>query len=162
MRCLPLVILVATLFPSWTFADEPCTRGLEFFEKRIRPLLSDNCFKCHTGDKRKGNLALNSRETILKGGDTGPAVIPGEPGKSLLMKAIGYAEPELRMPPRGKLNDQQVADVAEWIKLGALGLPTPGPSPLSKRISISRNAAATGRFCPWGPILLSLLKTRPG
>jgi cytochrome c553 len=119
MRYLPLVIFVAMLFPPRTFADEPASAGLEFFERKIRPLLVENCFKCHTGPKLKANLALDNRAAVLKGGDTGPALVPGEPGKSLIMKAIGYQDPELRMPPRGKLSDQQIADVAAWITMGA-------------------------------------------
>src|SRR6516164_6516811 len=78
--------------------------GVEFFEKKIRPLLVENCYRCHgAGKKVKGNLRLDSRATMLEGGDTGPAVVPGQPARSLLIKAVGYKDPDLRMPPRSKL-----------------------------------------------------------
>src|SRR5262245_24854112 len=96
-------------------AESPATEpdSLEFFEKKIRPLLVDHCFQCHT-DKKKGNLRLDSRDAILKGGDTGPAIAPGHPEKSLLVKAIGYKDDDLRMPPKSKLPDQAIADVTAW------------------------------------------------
>jgi len=122
MRFLPLAI-VFFLNPFYTSAQEPSVEGQEFFEKKIRPLLVDNCFKCHSGPKLKGHLAVDSRASLLKGGDTGPAMVPGDLGKSLITKAIGYNDPDLRMPPRGKLNDQQIADINMWIKSGA---PWPG------------------------------------
>ncbi|HWY86642.1 MAG TPA: c-type cytochrome domain-containing protein, partial [Gemmataceae bacterium] len=125
MRLLPLLVLASLLLSSRAGAGEPARAGMEFFERKIRPLLVDNCFKCHTGPKLKGHLALDSRAALLKGGDTGPALVPGAPGQSLIIKAIGYQDPELRMPPRGKLNVQQIDDVAAWIKVGA---PWPGVS----------------------------------
>src|SRR2546423_205371 len=74
-------------------ADEPKpdSAGVEFFEKKIRPILVERCYECHsTGKKRKGGLLLDSRAGMLKGGDTGPAIVPGDPAKSLLIQAIGY------------------------------------------------------------------------
>ncbi|MEO7678702.1 MAG: PSD1 and planctomycete cytochrome C domain-containing protein [Verrucomicrobiota bacterium] len=96
--------------------------GLEFFEKKIRPLLVDNCYKCHSqqSEKVKGGLLLDSKESVLKGGDTGPALIPGNVEKSLLVKAVRYADENLQMPPKGKkLSAEQIADLEAWIKLGA-------------------------------------------
>src|SRR5436309_14881739 len=107
----------AFLAPSLAAVGEPSREAVEFFEKKIRPLLVDNCFKCHTGPKLKGHLALDSRAALLKGGDTGPALVPGEPEKSLILKAVGYEDAELRMPPRGKLSGQQIADLGAWIKV---------------------------------------------
>lgn len=93
--------------------------GNEFFEKKIRPLLVEHCFKCHSGDKKKGNFQLDQRERLLSGGDNGPAIIPGEPEKSLLIKAIRYKEDGLRMPPKSKLPDEAIADLTTWVKTGA-------------------------------------------
>src|SRR5262245_54263109 len=118
MRRLSLAVLVSLVFCR-ARADEPSRAGQEFFEKKIRPLLVDNCYKCHTGPKLKGHSALDSRAALPKGGDSGAALVPGEPGKGLFIRAIGYQVPELRMPPRGKLGSAQIADVAAWIKLGA-------------------------------------------
>src|SRR5688572_4125007 len=77
----------------------------EFFEKKIRPVLADRCYSCHSlkSEKLKGGLLLDSREEILAGGDTGPAAVPGDPERSLLIKAIRYGTPDLQMPPKERL-----------------------------------------------------------
>src|SRR6267142_2711390 len=96
--------------------------GVEFFEKRIRPLLVEHCYKCHSRDseKIKGGLLLDSREGALKGGETGPAIVPGDPEKSLLIKAVRQADKDLQMPPKDKkLADAQIADLVAWVKMGA-------------------------------------------
>src|SRR5207245_4960820 len=87
----------------------------ETFEKSIRPLLSENCFTCHGPEKQKGGLRLDSRAAILTGGDSGPAIVPGHPEDSLLIKAIHYAD-EPRMPPKGKLPPDTIAALSAWIK----------------------------------------------
>jgi cytochrome c553 len=94
---------------------------LDFFEKRIRPILVTSCHKCHSAsaEKLKGGLRLDSREAVLKGGDTRAAVLPGEPERSLLLEAVRYGNPELQMPPKSRLSDTQIADLAAWIKMGA-------------------------------------------
>src|SRR6185503_8211725 len=94
----------------------------DFFETKVRPLLSDRCYKCHSADaqKVKGNLFLDTREGCLKGGDTGPAVVPGNPNASLLIKAITYKEADLQMPPKGdKLSDSEIETLTQWVKMGA-------------------------------------------
>ena len=94
----------------------------DFFDKKIQPILSENCYKCHshTADKIKGGLVLDSLSGALKGGDTAPAIVPGNPGESLLIKAISYTDPDLQMPPKNKkLSPEQVATLTEWIKKGA-------------------------------------------
>src|ERR1700743_1567474 len=75
----------------------------DYFENKVRPILVDRCYKCHSADaqKVKGNLFLDTREGCLKGGDTGPAVVPGNVGGSLLIKAISYKDADLQMPPKG-------------------------------------------------------------
>ncbi|MEN9636970.1 MAG: hypothetical protein RL077_5374 [Verrucomicrobiota bacterium] len=95
---------------------------LAFFETKIRPLLIDRCYKCHSkeADKVRGGLLLDSREALIHGGNTGSAVVPGKPNESLLIKAIRYADEDLQMPPKGeKLSDQQIADLTEWVRRGA-------------------------------------------
>src|SRR5580698_7694033 len=95
---------------------------LDFFESKIRPVLADNCYKCHSAEaeKVKGDLLLDTREGVLKGGETGPAIVPGNPDASLLIKAIRYNDPDLQMPPKNQpLSDQQVADLEAWVKMGA-------------------------------------------
>src|SRR5262249_55017392 len=80
-------------------AAEPATEQVEFFEKRIRPVLVDQCYQCHStkSDKVRGGLLLDTRDGLLKGGDSGPAIVPGKPDESLLFKAIRYEDHE--MPP---------------------------------------------------------------
>src|SRR3954469_19190419 len=79
--------------------------GIEFFEKKIRPVLVEHCLKCHATDSKKigGGLLLDHRDGARKGGDSGAAVEPGKPETSLLIKAIRYDDDSLKMPPKGKL-----------------------------------------------------------
>jgi mono/diheme cytochrome c family protein len=100
-------------------AKAPTDAQVRFFETRIRPLLAENCFQCHGPDKQKGNLRLDSRAALLAGGDLGEAVTLDAPETSLLLKAIGYQDDSLKMPPKGKLSDQQLADLVTWVKAGA-------------------------------------------
>lgn len=97
---------------------------LDFFESRVRPILSENCYKCHshTADKIKGGLLLDSRDAVLHGGNSGPAIAPGNPDESILIQAIRYTDEDLQMPPDdhgGKLSDRQIADLTEWVRRGA-------------------------------------------
>ncbi len=97
---------------------------IAFFEKHIRPVLVDHCYKCHSAgaEKIKGGLALDTRDGVRTGGDGGPAVMPGEPAKSLLLEAIRHTSDDLQMPPAkegGKLPDSVIAQFEQWIKMGA-------------------------------------------
>ncbi len=97
--------------------SQPTPEQLRYFEEKVRPLLVENCFKCHGAEKQKGNLRLDSPATILAGGDSGAAIVPGKPDESLLVEAINYESFE--MPPSGKLNDDAIAVLTNWIKMGA-------------------------------------------
>src|SRR5579862_2164684 len=104
MRTLVAPALIAGLVVGWSrlgAAQEGAASGTEFFERKIRPVLAERCLACHSAGakKQKGGLALDTREGLLKGGDSGPALVSGDVEKSLLLKAIRYADPELRMPP---------------------------------------------------------------
>ncbi len=108
------------LFPViLTAADE----GMDFFEKNIRPVLARNCYACHSAKAGavQGNLYADSREGLLKGGQSGiPAVVPGKPEESLLIKAIEHKQQDLKMPPTGKpLPAEQIQAFVEWVKMGA-------------------------------------------
>jgi len=92
---------------------------IEFFEKQVRPVLVENCTKCHDDKKQKGGLRLDARSFVLKGGDHGPAIDIADPGKSILLKAIGYADEDMQMPPSGKLEPAQLEVLTKWIKAGA-------------------------------------------
>ncbi len=97
--------------------------GDEFFENKIRPILSTECGSCHMA-AAGGGLSMNSRDALLKGGDSGAAVVPGDPTKSLLLTAV-HQTTELRMPKNGRLNDAQIADLTQWVQMGA---PWPKPN----------------------------------
>src|SRR3954465_12298582 len=106
-----------SLLTAAAVAAEPADSP-EFFEKHIRPVLSETCYKCHssTSEKLKGGLMLDSREAMLKGGDTGPSVAPGNLDKSLLIEAIRWQNKDLQMPPKKALSAEQVADFEAWVK----------------------------------------------
>ncbi len=96
----------------------------EFFEKKIRPVLADKCYSCHSekAEKIKGGLVLDTREGIRRGGDSGAAIVPGNVKDSILIQAIRYADKDFAMPPEkkgGKLPDAVIKDFEEWVKMGA-------------------------------------------
>jgi hypothetical protein len=91
-----------------------------FFESKIRPVLDSSCFKCHSGKKERGGLRLDSRAALLKGGDTGPAIVPGDPEKSLLIQAIRHVHEDIQMPPNKQLPDAVVNDFVAWVRSGAV------------------------------------------
>lgn len=100
-------------------ADEkvPTPEQLKFFEEKVRPVLAQNCFKCHGEDKQKGDLRLDVHEAFLAGGESGPAIVPGKPKESLLLDAVNYAS--LEMPPDGKLSESEIEILTTWVKIGA-------------------------------------------
>src|SRR5262245_5336234 len=105
MRLVVAIVLTlgVTPAPRAIAADpKPDPAQVEFFEKQVRPRLVEKCQECHGAEKQKGGLRLDSREAVLAGGESGPVIVPGEPGKSRLVQAIGYAG-DLRMPPKQKL-----------------------------------------------------------
>ncbi len=106
-------------------AADPNPEQTEFFEKKVRPILVEHCYKCHSAEskKLKGGLRVDGRVFLLQGGDGGPAVVPGDPAKSKLIEAVRYVNPDLQMPPKGKLPAKVVADLEAWVKVGA---PWPG------------------------------------
>jgi hypothetical protein len=99
----------------------PSREDVAFFEKRVRPVLAERCFSCHSAQAKqlRGGLRLDSRAGLLRGGDSGAVVMPGQPEHSRLIQAIRYNDPALRMPPRGRLSADQVADLTAWVSQGA-------------------------------------------
>ncbi|NNE91594.1 MAG: DUF1549 domain-containing protein, partial [Verrucomicrobiales bacterium] len=112
-------MLLAAGFPA--FSQEADRAGIEFFEKQIRPALVKHCYECHSVEegKSKGGLRVDSKRALLQGGDTGPAIVPGNPHESLLLTSIHYSDPEFEMPPDGKLPAAVISDIEEWIEMGA-------------------------------------------
>ncbi len=123
MRFFTLSQLIVLAFAAQILVSaETDSAGFEFFESKIRPVLADHCYSCHSekAEKLKGGLYLDSRDGALKGGDNGPAIVSGDPEKSLLIKAIRYSDENLQMPPKGKkLSAEQIADFETWVKMGA-------------------------------------------
>jgi hypothetical protein len=115
-------------------------KGIQFFEKSIRPVLVDHCYKCHsaTATKIKAGLVLDTEQGLLEGGDSGPALVPHQPAKSLLMEALRH-ERGLEMPPTGKLPEKVIADFDKWIKMGA-----PYPA-----IAVSKKLQASNKQIDW-------------
>src|SRR5215208_2374473 len=99
------------LMPPLTAPAASGAAGVEFFEKKVRPVLVEHCYSCHSAQakKQRGGLALDTREGLLKGGDRGPAVVPGKPDESLLIRAVRHADKALQMPPKGQLPASAVA-----------------------------------------------------
>jgi hypothetical protein len=110
------MLLLALALPAPAHADS----GAEFFEKRIRPLLSTNCYACHSSaaNVSMSGLRVDSIEGLLSGGARGPAVVPGDPSASPLIRAVRYGDEKLAMPPAGRLADADVAALERWVSLG--------------------------------------------
>src|SRR5688500_10886889 len=105
-------------------AQQSRPAGIEFFEKHIRPVLVEKCYKCHSAEaasdkKLKGDLLLDTRDGLLKGGENGKVVVPGDPDKSSLIIALRFTDPEFQMPPKEPLPKEQVAAFEAWVKMGA-------------------------------------------
>jgi mono/diheme cytochrome c family protein len=147
-----LMMLGVELIASSARAADPTPAQLQFFENRIRPVLAENCYKCHSdqAEKIKGGLLLDGRDSVLKGGDTGPAIVPGDPEHSLLIKAVRYKDPDLQMPPKGKqLPEKTIADLVTWVKMGA-------PDPRAATVAQKARTESSKTHWAWQPL------TKPG
>lgn len=119
LRTCVFSLLIASTLPT-LFADEQLNpQQLDFFEKKVRPLLVKHCYECHSvdADDAQGGLLLDSKQGWMTGGDSGPAITPGKPDESLFIKAIHYKE--IEMPPDGRLDEGDVATLTAWVKMGA-------------------------------------------
>ena len=127
---------ISLLSPSLLVAQDDA--GIKFFETRIRPLLVEHCYKCHSEKSKniRGGLLLDTREGIRAGGETGPAVVPGRPSESLLINAIQFDDFE--MPPKGKLSKQAIRDLIRWVKIGAPDPRDGKPRKLKSEIDIEK------------------------
>ena len=129
------------------FADA----DLAFFEKNIRPVLIKSCYECHSAeaDKLKAGLALDARAALLKGGDSGAAVVLGKPEESLLIKSLRHDDPDLKMPPEkhgGKLSEAVIANFVEWVKRGA-------PMPEGQAVAVAQKMEARMDHWAFKPVM---------
>ena len=148
---LAAVLLFVSLAAVVT-ADDQTAEQATFFEQRIRPVLVESCYECHQGDVTdvEAGLQIDSREGLLRGGTRGPAMVVGKPEESLLMLAINHAD-QLNMPPKSKLPQRQIADIAEWIRQGAIW---PNPASAARGDGSGRRApcaTVSRRFSARGP-----------
>ena len=122
----------------------------DFFEKQIRPLFHKHCYECHSteGGKAKGGLVLDSREGWAKGGDSGPAIVPGDPEASLLIRAVSYADGDLKMPPKYRLTETERVALAQWVESGAADPRSGQVSKKSEEIDLAKGR----RFWSFRPV----------
>jgi hypothetical protein len=113
-----LASILGLLAATCVLSAAQSANSVEFFETRIRPLLAEKCFACHT-QARLGGMQIDSRETLLKGGNSGPAIVPGSPEQSLLIQAVSHTHERLKMPPQEKLKDAEITALSDWIRAGA-------------------------------------------
>ncbi|HUS36588.1 MAG TPA: DUF1549 domain-containing protein, partial [Verrucomicrobiae bacterium] len=134
-----LILFFAANVSALEFVAAPTPEQTEFFEKRIRPVLADNCFECHSASakKLKGDLLLDSRAGLIKGGSSGPVIVPGDSNSSSLIKAVRRADPDSAMPPRKSLSPEQIADLEKWVTMGAPD-PRTGDAPKSNTLDLAK------------------------
>src|SRR5688572_31730290 len=111
------VIVALVISCAISSASEPLSpEDSKFFEEKVRPLLETRCFECHShqSGKMKGGLTLDSRSGWVEGGEKGTVIVPGEPDKSLLIKAIRRTDQDLKMPPKDPLGQSEIAIMEEW------------------------------------------------
>src|SRR5437870_4428224 len=123
-RVRTMICLVVTTFTTAPASAQTAREdaALDFFEKKIRPVLVENCYNCHSANTNsKGGLRVDDRNGLTVGGGRGPAIVPGQPEKSLLMAAVRQTHDKVKMPlaPAKRLNEEQIADLSRWIKDGA-------------------------------------------
>jgi mono/diheme cytochrome c family protein len=117
-----LLALVSFWIAAASVTSSVCTAddaGVEFYEKKVRPVLAAHCYECHGPDKQEAGLQVDSVAAMLRGGDQGAAIVPGSPDESLLVEGIKYDNLDFQMPPKGKMADAEVAAIVDWIKQGA-------------------------------------------
>ncbi len=136
-RLLPLFLVLIAGGPAWA-AEAITPAALDFFEKKIRPVLVANCYQCHSASAKevKGNLRLDTKAGIRKGGDLGPAIVVGKPDESPLIQALKHAD-GLEMPPKQKLSDEIIADFVKWVTFGAPDPREGNASTVGKKISFA-------------------------
>jgi len=150
MRSLCFLLMSLAVLPA--LAEEP---QATFFETKIRPLLAEACYKCHAADtKQKAGLLLDSKAGWQIGGDSGPALVPGDPEASLMIRAIGYEETDLQMPPKKRLTGAQIADLTQWVADGAYDPREGGREAVAKAADSIDVAARKSAHWAWQKVTL--------
>lgn len=154
LKSVCLVLGLAWCGPAMAAGGAP-PEAIHFFETKIRPLLAENCYKCHDSKKQKGGLRLDNLGYMMEGGESGPALVPGDAGKSHLFRAVSYTDPDYEMPPDGKLPDHQIADLKRWIEMGA-------PWPAAEVIAARKPGEFTAEERGWWSFQPLMNVTPPG
>jgi len=143
------VTLLLVIFAGAAHAGD--TEGIMFFESHIRPVLVEHCYKCHSTEskKLKAELYLDSREGVLRGGESGRVIVPGKPDQSRIMKAIEYEDPDFQMPPKNKLDEAVILKFRKWIEMGA---PDPRDEEALKQVKPVIDLEAGREFWAFQPI----------
>ena len=149
MRITVFYTVLLSVLASGSALAEPAD-PVEFFESKIRPLLANNCFACHGTKLQMAGLNLSTAEGLFKGSEKGPVVVKGDPEGSRLIRAVGYSG-ELQMPPGGKLQDQQIADLKNWVAMGAPWPESVAATPVSGS-SMAQYGAAEREFWSFRPV----------
>ena len=133
-----VLLLCSSGLPQDLQPDAEQTAKLEFFEKKIRPVLVEHCYECHSSESKtlQGGLSLETAQGLAQGGDSGPALVPKKSEQSLIIQALRYESTQ--MPPRGKLPDQVIADFAQWVDSGATDPRTGSSAPIKKSIDFEQ------------------------
>lgn len=142
MRTLLLLLaaaLLAAADPAGTVAVGPNPTAARFFHEKIQPVLAQHCLGCHGDTKQKADLRLDSLAAMLRGGETGAALVPGDPAASPMITSLSWTG-ELKMPPKEKLPDQAITDLARWVELGA-----PWPTQSAETAGSATSAAAPAK-----------------
>jgi hypothetical protein len=150
VRRAALLMLIFLGLPPAARADEkPTPEGVEFFERKVRPLLVKHCYSCHSSEAKKlrGELLLDTREGVLRGGASGPVVVPGDPEKSPLIQAVRHDDESLKMPPKEKLSAAEIDDLITWVKMG-----TPDPRTGPGSATTSADPARGRDFWSFRPV----------
>src|ERR1700680_11648 len=129
MRSFPTSVALGALLSAGLLHAQGPTDGNKFFEKKVRPLLASKCYACHGEKLASSGLRLDFKAGWERGGNRGTAIVPGDPDGSLLIKAVSFSDPQLKMPPGGRLSETEIADLSEWVRIGA---PDPRDAPPGK------------------------------
>ncbi|MFN8555794.1 MAG: DUF1549 domain-containing protein, partial [Dehalococcoidia bacterium] len=135
-------------------AGESDAAEIEFFEARVRPILANRCYKCHSAEasELQGGLRLDQRSGIVDGGESGPIVAPGNPDASRLIAAVRYADADLAMPPKGKLPLEEVAVLEDWVRRGAVSPADDGSQQAARTFDLAQRKAAHWAWQPVRPV----------
>src|SRR5476649_234517 len=148
LAALPLALqLAAEARQSAPVASRPDSP--EYFETSVRPVLAANCYDCHA-DERMGGLRLDSRDGLLKGGKSGPALVPGDPEKSLLIEAVRQTRETLKMPKGGRLRSDEIEALTVWVRAGAMW-----PASAAASVGTTSTVASVGKPADTAPATAS-------